>query len=330
MFRLVCVLSVFVVGCSSSTGGGTGGGTPFPTGGGFTNTGGGLTGGGTAMGGGAGGGTATGGGTAMGGTRNCPWLVTCASNCAQTDQACLNTCGGEATSAAVAQYNALVECSNTNNCQDDACVQQNCATQLTACVGMSGMDGGSGGGAGGGTASCLPNAVGRGVTARAGTDEFVTVITAVNGNRTTSTVSTGGTVLATTESIITCSQSKMVSTTDLLGSVITYSPPLDTLPSAFTVGHMNTATATTSILLMGATPCTGTAEKRYSVLANEQVTVPAGTFQSVKFTVTSMATTNCPNGYGGANATDTLWFVAGVGVVKTQGANSTSEVISIQ
>lgn len=327
MVRLACLLWVFVVGCSSSSGGGgSAGGTPFPTGGGFNSVG-----GGTAMGGGAGGGAAggTAGGAAMG-TQNCPWLVTCATNCAENDQACLNTCGGQATSAAVAQYNALVECSNTNNCQTDACVQQNCGAALTACVGAAAMDGGSGGGAGGGAASCLPNTVGRGVTSRAGTDEFDTTITAVNGDRVTSTVSTGRTVFTTSVSVVSCSQSKLVSTTDLVGTVTTYSPPLDTLPSAFTVGHLNTVTATTSILLMGTTPCSGTVEKRYSVLANEPVTVPAGTFQSVKFQVTSTATTNCANGYGSGNATDTLWFVAGVGPVKTESGGSTSEVISIR
>lgn len=320
MARLVVAFCLVTLACSPSGGGGTGGGTPFPTAGGFTNTG-----GGTAMGGGSA------GGSTSSGTQSCPWLVTCATNCAQTDQACLNGCGAQATSAAVAQYNALVECTNTNNCQDDACVQQNCATPLSACVGSTAMDGGSGGGAGGGSATtCLPNTVGRGVTARAGADDFVTTITAVNGDRVTSTISTGGTVLTTSESIVTCSQSKLVTTTDLVGTTTTYTPPLDTLPSAFTVGHTNTVTATTDIRLMGVTPCTGTAEKRYSVLANESVTVPAGTFQSVKFQVTSMATTNCPNGYGGANAVDTLWFVPGVGPVKTQSSTSSSEVTAIR
>lgn len=318
---LACLLTAFAIGCTSSPGGGgAAGGSPFPTSGGFANTGGGSA---TA------GGSAMAGGSAVG-SQSCPWLVSCAGNCTQTDQTCLDACGAQASSVAVSQYNALVECSNTNNCQSDACVQQNCGAQLTACVGTAGMDGGSGGGAGGGAATCLPNTVGRGVTSRVGTDEFVTTITAVNADRVTTTISTGGTVLTTSESIVSCSQSKLVRTTDLVGSVTTYSPPIDTLPSAFAVGHMNTVTASTSLLLMGTTPCTGTVEKRYSVLANEAVTVPAGTFQSVKLQVTSTATTNCPNGYGAGNAVDTLWFVAGVGPVKTEGSGSVSEVISIR
>lgn len=311
MVRLVCTLSLVTLACSSSTGsGGTAGGSPFPTGGGFTNSGGGSA-----------------GGTTSGGTQNCPWLVTCATNCSQTDQACLNACGAQATSTALAQYNALVDCTNTNGCQTDACVQQNCATPLSACVGSTMIDGGSGGGS---ASTCLPNTVGRGVTARVGTDEFITTITAVNADRVTSTISTGGTVLSTSEAIVSCSQSKLVSTTDLVGSITTYTPPLDTLPSAFTVGHMNTATATTAIRLMGVTPCTGSVEKRYSVLANESVTVPAGTFQSVKFQVTSTATSTCPNGYGAGNAVDTLWFVPGVGPVKTESSGSVSEVTAIR
>jgi hypothetical protein len=66
------------------------------------------------------------------------------------------------------------------------------------------------------------------------------------------------------------------------------------------------------------------------VLANESVTVPAGTFQAVKFEVTSMGTTTCPNGYGSGNATDTLWFVPGVGTVKTQSTTGSSEVTAIR
>lgn len=321
MNRLLCASSLLItLACSpSGGGGGTAGGAPFPTAGGFSNTGGGS---------GNGGGSA-GGGSTSGGTKSCPWLVTCATNCSQTDQACLNACGAQATSTALAQYNALVDCTNTNNCQTDACVQQNCGAPLSACVGSTAMDGGTGSG-GGSAGTCLPNTVGSGVTARAGADEFVTTITAVNGDRITSTVSTGSTVLATSEFVLGCSQLSLITLTDLLGSVITYTPPLDTLPSAFTVGHTNTATATTAIRLMGVTPCTGSMEKRYQVLANESVTVPAGTFQAVKFEVTSMGTTTCPNGYGGANATDTLWFAPGVGIIKTQSSTGSSEVIEIR
>lgn len=308
MNRVLCASSLLVtLACSpSGGGGGTAGGAPFPTAGGFSSSGGG----------------AAGGGSASGGTKTCPWLVTCATNCTQTDQACLNACGAQATATALAQYNALVDCTNTNNCQADACVQQKCGAPLSACVGSSGVDGGSG--------ACLPNTVGRGVTSRAGADEFVTTITEVNGDTVTSTVSTGGTVLTTSEAIVTCSQSQLVSTTDLVGTVTRYLPPLDTLPSAFTVGHSNTVTAQLDIRLMGATPCMGTVEKRYSVLAREQVTVPAGTFDSVKFEVTSTATSTCPNGFGAGDSTDTLWFVPGVGTVKTENPGSHSEVTAIR
>ena len=104
-------------------------------------------GGGTGTGGGAGGGSGGGGG----GTQlDCPGLISCASACNQTDQACLNGCGAQATSDAVTKYNMLVDCVNAHSCTTSDCLQMNCNAELTACTGSSGTGGGAGGGGGGG------------------------------------------------------------------------------------------------------------------------------------------------------------------------------------
>lgn len=97
---------------------------------------------------GGGGGSATGGGGGSAGTQNCAWLVNCATTCSQTDQACLDGCGAQSTSTAITQYNALVDCTNSHNCTDAACIETNCATQLAPCRASSGTGGGGGGSAG--------------------------------------------------------------------------------------------------------------------------------------------------------------------------------------
>lgn len=108
-------------------------------------------GGGSGTGGGAGGGSGggSGGGGGGGTTLDCPGLVTCAGNCTQTDQACLNACGAQASSTAITQYNALVDCMNTNSCTTTQCLQMNCGAELNACIGSSGTGGGAGGAGGG-------------------------------------------------------------------------------------------------------------------------------------------------------------------------------------
>lgn len=137
MARALVVLvltSVVAVSCSPPT--------PTPTGGG----------GGTSLTGGGGGGTATGGGGGSQGTNDCVWLINCATNCADTDQACRDACGAQSTSAAIGQYNALVDCANAHACADTACIETSCASQLTACRGSTGT-GGGGGSSGGLTTS---------------------------------------------------------------------------------------------------------------------------------------------------------------------------------
>ena len=103
-------------------------------------------GGGTGTGGGSGGGGGTGGGGGQ--ALDCPGLVSCTSNCADMDQACLNACGAQTTNDVIAVYNALVDCTNAHSCTTGECVQQNCANELNACVGSSGTGGGAGGGGG--------------------------------------------------------------------------------------------------------------------------------------------------------------------------------------
>jgi hypothetical protein len=312
-----------LVACSSSGGGGTGGGS-------------------------GGGGGGSGGGA---GSNNCAWLVNCVAACAANDQVCPQTCGGQASSTAVNQYNALADCSTANNCQDSACVEQNCASQLATCTGTGGGSGGGGGtgGGGGGTGggggdggvaggagggggtSCLPNTVGRTMTMRSGMSDFVTTITAVNGDVVTSTITSGATTLATSQARMSCVQSALITSTDAAGSTTTYSPELNSLPSNLAVGTNETVNANTSILLFGATSCSGTVTRTFNVLANESVTVPAGTFNAVKLTVASTATTTCPGGGGGGSSSDTLWFVPGLGTVKTQASDGTlSELVSYQ
>ncbi len=84
---------------------------------------------------GGGGGGGTGGGTGTGG---CAALVQCLNACQQSDQACIQACAGQASPTAVTNYQALVQCAQTNNCTNpqtqQACLQQNCSAQVNTCL----------------------------------------------------------------------------------------------------------------------------------------------------------------------------------------------------
>jgi hypothetical protein len=70
------------------------------------------------------------------------------------DATCLNACAAQTTSDVITTYNALVDCLNTHSCTTTQCLEQNCSTQLNACIGSAtggGAGGGTGGGSGGGT-----------------------------------------------------------------------------------------------------------------------------------------------------------------------------------
>ncbi|HKY53858.1 MAG TPA: hypothetical protein VJM08_06090, partial [Anaerolineales bacterium] len=84
---------------------------------------------------------------------------------------------------------------------------------------------------------------------------------------------------------------------------------------------------------------TGSAETSFSAIGNESVTVPAGTFESMKIQVDS--TLNINVGFQGLsvpvtiNGTYTYWFVQDVGWVKASGTGdfggqSFSETIELQ
>ncbi len=80
-------------------------------------------------GGGGGGGTGTGG---------CADLVQCLNGCQQSDQTCRQGCAGAASQTALTNYQALVQCAQTNNCTNpqtqQQCLQANCSAQVNACL----------------------------------------------------------------------------------------------------------------------------------------------------------------------------------------------------
>ncbi len=70
--------------------------------------------------------------TPSGQTLDCKGLLICLSIC--QDQACQNNCASQATQEGLQTYDAVANCYQTNQCQDEACLDMNCATEYQACV----------------------------------------------------------------------------------------------------------------------------------------------------------------------------------------------------
>jgi hypothetical protein len=64
---------------------------------------------------------------------DCKGFLICLSIC-QEDQACQNDCVNQATQEALQTYDAVATCYQNNQCQDEACLDMNCANEYQACV----------------------------------------------------------------------------------------------------------------------------------------------------------------------------------------------------
>jgi hypothetical protein len=138
------VLALAACGSSENPGksalGGNGSAEPLPSSGGAA--GGKTVGGGTggAIGGAVDGGTTTDGSTNMdAGLSNqpCSWLATCISSDNCSSEACIEACAVQASSAAIDQYSALLDCVTANQpqCPTTSCLTEVCAEQINACTG---------------------------------------------------------------------------------------------------------------------------------------------------------------------------------------------------
>lgn len=64
----------------------------------------------------------------------CPSILDCASKCAANDSKCEDACLAQGSPAAKDQVNAIVACVTKNSCEDSACFEANCQSELKACV----------------------------------------------------------------------------------------------------------------------------------------------------------------------------------------------------
>jgi len=64
----------------------------------------------------------------------CPKILDCASKCVADDSKCEDGCLTQGSPAAKDQVNSLVTCVTENNCEDSACFEANCQSELKACV----------------------------------------------------------------------------------------------------------------------------------------------------------------------------------------------------
>ncbi len=64
----------------------------------------------------------------------CPNVFECASKCPADDTTCEDACIAQGSPAAKDQVNAIVTCVTQNSCEDSACFEANCQSELKACV----------------------------------------------------------------------------------------------------------------------------------------------------------------------------------------------------
>jgi len=57
----------------------------------------------------------------------------CDSQCG--DPLCLNRCSNEGTQEGAGQHAALLDCGQRNSCTDQACMEQSCPNEVSACMG---------------------------------------------------------------------------------------------------------------------------------------------------------------------------------------------------
>ncbi len=70
----------------------------------------------------------------------CKDLFDCYGGCGQNDSACLDACWAKGSPEGQSLENAISSCANQNNCQDWACIEQACGSELQTCAAHTGSD----------------------------------------------------------------------------------------------------------------------------------------------------------------------------------------------
>ena len=144
------VLALAACGSSENSGKGGVGGSNGSAGASVSS--GGKGGGGTV---GASGGAVDGGGTIGGspgmdaslGNQPCAWLADCVASDSCSTGACVEACGAQASSTAIVQFSALIDCISANpQCTTTSCLAAACTEQINACNGTTPAPHDAGGG----------------------------------------------------------------------------------------------------------------------------------------------------------------------------------------
>jgi hypothetical protein len=80
------------------------------------------------------------------GTQSCTDVFECFGTCSEGDRACLDSCYEQGTAAAQSAVSNVGSCVQTNQCQDDDCVNRMCPQEVAECEGQSAGSGSGGGG----------------------------------------------------------------------------------------------------------------------------------------------------------------------------------------
>lgn len=65
----------------------------------------------------------------------CKGAALCVDDCADDDGACYEACMKDMPAPERAEFAAVASCIETSGCEDDACVQSVCASEIDTCLG---------------------------------------------------------------------------------------------------------------------------------------------------------------------------------------------------
>lgn len=97
---------------------------------------------------------------------SCADIFGCVAECSSQD--CFDQCREDGSDDATAQFDAVLACMNEHSCEDDACMQEFCSSQVNACQGSGGGHAGNGGGNAGNGGGQAGNGGGNGGTGGTG------------------------------------------------------------------------------------------------------------------------------------------------------------------
>lgn len=109
-------------------------------------------------------------------------------------------------------------------------------------------------------------------------------------------------------------RSRRYHSTGTLASESAYDPPALFVPADVTPGASGTTTSVVTVMT-GSTTMTYTSQRDVTVVGEEPITVPAGTFRALKVEALVTTTTSSTSTQRGLN---TVWWVPGVGRVRSQ------------